>query len=229
MRAQPEGTSVTGEKEVHMRVDAIMSHPVVTVTPDTPLKEVASLLAEKAISGVPVVEGDRVLGIVSESDVIRKEHAPDEEPPHRFGRLRGARRSLVGAVTAGEAMTAPSLTVEPWVSICWAACLMAEHDVNRLPVVDRDRLVGIVARADLVRAFARSDAEVEREIVDEVLPSLSLSPNDVSVTVEHGEVVLAGEVDIEADAAALARSVQRVVGVVRVQSAVRVRIPERIA
>lgn len=208
-----------------MRIDEVMSRDVVTVSPDTPLKEVAALLADRAISGVPVVENDRVVGVVSESDLVRKEYAPAEDRPRLLARLAGRRKNLVDAVTAGDAMTVPATTVEPWTSVCWAACLMVEHDVNRLPVVEHGRLLGIVARADLVRAFARSDDDVAREIVEEVLPSFSLLPSAVTVTVEQGQVTLAGELADERDVQALPQAVRRVAGVVRVDSTLTTRVP----
>ncbi|MEX0675151.1 MAG: CBS domain-containing protein [Gaiellaceae bacterium] len=195
-----------------MKVEQIMSSPVVTVSPDTPLRQVAALMAERGISGVPVVEGDTVVGVVSESDIVRRE-----------GTVGG-----VEATTAAEAMSAPAVTVEPWLSAFGAAALMAWHDVNRLPVVSRGRLVGIVARADLVRLFARGDAEIEREIREEVLPSLSLSSNDVSVRVTRGEVTLWGDVDSPRDLESLPRAVQRVTGVVRVHSRLRSPALERL-
>lgn len=210
-----------------MRVDEIMSRSVVTVSPDTPLKEVAELLSERGISGVPVTEDGSVVGVVSESDIVLKERAADAERPGPLTRL-GRRRwkSVAGAMTARDAMTAPPVTVEPWWSIAGAAWLMAEHDVNRLPVVEHGRLVGVVARADLVRAFARSDADIAREIREEILPSLSLSPNEVTVAVERGVVTLHGELEDQRDLEALPQAVQRVVGVVRVDSGLRARVPE---
>ena len=93
---------------------------------------------------------------------------------------------------------------------------MSERGINRLPVIEDGRLVGIVTRADLVRAFARSDAEIAREILDEVVVgALGLDRRSVQVEVDDGEVRLAGEppgVDTEK----LIRLVSRVPGVVAV-------------
>jgi CBS domain-containing protein len=208
-----------------MRVDTIMTREVVTVAPETTLKEAAALMAEHAISGLPVVADGRVLGVLSQSDIVAKETAPEEARPGLFHRRKRALQ-LVEATTAREAMNAPAITIDAWMSATAAATLMAEYDVNRLPVVDRDRLVGIVARADLVRAFARSDAEIQAEILDEVLPPLLLSPNEVAVAVERGEVTLRGVLGDESDVRYLPQAVQRVAGVVRVHSELRVRQPE---
>jgi CBS domain-containing protein len=93
-------------------------------------------------------------------------------------------------------MTSPAVTVGPDATVARAAELMIEHRVNRLPVVDHGRLVGIVARADLVRAFSRSDAEIEREISDAVLlHTLWVDPDSVSLVVFGGKVSVAGEVE----------------------------------
>ena len=200
-----------------MRVEQIMTTPVITVRRETPLKQVALLLAEHAISGVPVVEGDHVVGVLSESDLVRKESVPEPEHRHLLSRHDTHPERLVEAATAEDAMSAAAITVEPWMSVWAAAALMAEHDVNRLPVVERDRLVGIVARADLVRAFARSDAEIESEIRDEILPAFALSADDIAVNVEDGEVTLAGLAGV-LDVESLPRAVRQVVGVVRVHS-----------
>lgn len=198
-----------------MDVEELMSRNVVTVGPDTPLKDVAVLLTEHRIGGVPVVEGGRVTGVVSETDIVAKERGRLASR-----RLRHRRDDKRTARTAGEAMTAPPVTVDSWRSTAGAAAIMLEHDVNRLPVVDdTGRLIGIVTRADLVRAFARSDAEIEREIRDEVLRrSYWLDQSALTMNVEGGEVVISGEVDSEAVAETLPISIERVPGVVSVDA-----------
>jgi hypothetical protein len=125
--------------------------------------------------------------------------------------------SKVEARTAGEAMSAPAVTIEPFREIPEAAELMIEHGVKRLPVVEDGKLVGILTRFDLVRAFARSDAEIEREIRDETLSGLTW-PEQLQITVHNGEVALRGEVDSTFDAEALPPSIRRVPGVVSVDS-----------
>jgi CBS domain-containing protein len=202
-----------------MRVREVMTTDVVAVEPTTPLRAVAALLAERRISGVPVVLNGAVLGVVSESDIVAKESGPEQEVPGLLGRLFGrGRRSLVDARTASQAMSAPAVTVESWMSVAAASWLMVEHDVGRLPVADRGELVGIVTRSDLVRAFARSDEDIAREIREEVLPSLSVPPNALTVAVEQGEVRLEGEI-AEAEEEPVTRAVRRVVGVVGVEDA----------
>jgi CBS domain-containing protein len=96
---------------------------------------------------------------------------------------------------------------------------MLERRVNRLPVLAGERLVGIVTRADLVRAFKRPDEEIAREIVDDAIgESLWVSRDDVTVDVKDGEVTLRGEVQARTDAQLLVRFVSMVPGVVGVSS-----------
>ena len=206
-----------------MRVQEIMSAPVHSVSPATGLKDVARALERHGISGAPVVDDGRVLGVVSQADVVRFEQRGEREPGRRRRLMRQLSRRSKPARTARDAMSQPAVTVDPHTSAVGAAWLMTEQDVTRLPVVERGRLVGIVTRTDLVRAFARSDDGIRREIVEEVLPSLDLSSNDVRVSVENGDVVLEGEVEQEVDARCLPHAVSAVVGVVDVRSEVTAR------
>ena len=130
------------------------------------------------------------------------------------------------AVTVGEAMSSPAKTISPHRPVAEAATLMLEERVNRLPVVDVDgKLVGLVSRGDLVRAFARSDAEIQREIEEDVLRRVMwLDPSDVSVTVSDGVVTLSGQVATAADADLLPRFTRRVPGVVEVESSLTARV-----
>jgi CBS domain-containing protein len=205
------------------RVDELMTPRVLTVTADTPLKHVALLLVEHGISGVPVVDDDgHVVGVVSEGDVLTKERGSQPGPEGFVGWLLGdvmkeTHRKLA-ARTAGEAMSAPAITIEAWRPPASAAGLMIQHGVKRLPVLRNGKLVGILSRADLVRAFTRTDAEIEREIRDDLLlGSLWISPNDVEVRVQDGDVTLTGSVETPLVAELLPRQVERVPGVLSVQ------------
>jgi CBS domain-containing protein len=213
-----------------MNVADVMTKEVATVSPDTPLKEVAVLLATRRISGLPVVGADgRLLGVVSEQDVLYKEVGPGEPRRRRFLRRDdGDVEAKAVALTAGDAMTSPALTIGPRRPVVVAARTMVEHGVNRLPVVERDgALVGIVARSDLVRAFARGDVEIAREIVEDVFTrSLWLAPGQVSVEVVRGEVSLAGSVERRTDAELAATLARRVPGVVRVDSRISWRLDD---
>lgn len=198
-----------------MRVADLMTTDVVAVGPQASLKEVAELLTAHRISGLPVVDPDRhVLGVVSEADVIVKERRPPE--PRLLH--RDPLEDKAKARTAGEAMTAPAVTIGAERRVDAAAALMIDRAVNRLPVVDRsDRLVGIVTRADLLRAFVQTDEEIEREIRDDVLlHELWLTPEEFHVRVDHGDVTVEGRLDSAAERTLLARRVALVPGVVSV-------------
>ncbi len=209
-----------------MRVQDVMTTEVRTVRSDTLLKEAAELLAEHRISGVPVVDADdHVVGVLSEGDILFKERGVQRKgvlerllsmPETDFDLKLNAR-------TVGEAMSAPAATIDPKRKVSEAANRMIDESVNRLPVVDDEgKLIGIVTRADLVRAFVRSDEEIGREIREEViLRTLWLAPEAIDVKVDGGEVHLAGEVETKADAELIPAFVQRVPGVVSVASKLR--------
>lgn len=215
-----------------MKVKELMTKSVRTVMPATPLKEVAEILAEEGISGLPVVdEQGHVLGVVSEADILYKEQA---RRPRRTGPLSwiadsaGFDAALKRAArTVGETMSKPPITIGPERSVAEAARLMIERKVNRLPVVKGEELVGIVTRADLVRAFTREDAVIAEEIRDEVLKrALWIDPADVTVEVERGEVTLAGQLEGRSDVQLLLTLVARVPGVVGVDSKVTWRVDD---
>ena len=158
-----------------MRVRELMTEQVLTIGPEAPIKDVAKVLVDHGISGLPVCDIEcRVLGVISEGDILYKEHDPRE------GHIGGPLRWIIDgtpnysgyvkadALTAGKAMTTPAITIPPYESVSEAARIMCELGVNRLPVVKDERLVGIITRADLVRAFTRSDEDIAREIREDV-------------------------------------------------------------
>jgi len=208
-----------------MRVEDLMTRDVETTTPDTPLREAARVLARAGISGMPVVDHEgTVVGVVSEADILVK--AGGEAPGSRLlGWLLETDTGLedkIRAETVGEAMSSPAVTITPERPVHEAAKLMSAEGINRLPVIDDGRLVGIVTRADVVRAFTRTDAEIADEIEKEILRrTLWLEPGTVTVEVEDGAVRIEGQVASEADAELLPVFVSRVPGVVSVRSNVR--------
>lgn len=207
-----------------MKVSELMTKDVVTVERQSTLKEVAELLAGRRISGVPVVDRPRrVVGVVSEADIAEKEAAVDRPRGVVDWLLARGTSPRLEARTAGEAMSSPPITLRPDRDVAEAARLMIEQGVNRLPIVDAEgTLVGIVTRADLVRAFIRSDAEIEHELLEDVvLGNLGIDPDTVETSVNEGEVTLTGEVDTKADAGLLETFAARVPGVVSVRSELR--------
>jgi CBS domain-containing protein len=207
-----------------MRVKDVMTTDVLTVRADVSLKDAAALMAERGISGLPVVDfGGQVAGVLSEGDILFKEtgNVPRRGFVDRLLSLpRDELDAKLVARTAGEAMTAPALTIGPRRPLTEAANTMIEQGVKRLPVVDdAGNLVGIVTRADLVRAFVRSDEAIEREIREDVIRrSLWIEPDKVEVVVDGGEVRLSGEVETKAEAELVPAFVQQVPGVVSVLS-----------
>lgn len=214
-----------------MRVQDLMTKDVWSVAPEVSLKDVAGVLVEHGISGMPVcdVEG-RVVGVVSETDIVVKQGGGLGRSSRMRAWLANGRENeerKANARTAGEAMTAPAITVGPLGSAHAAARLMIEHGINRLPVVQGEKLAGIVTRADLVRAFYRTDAEIAREIREDVIVRAALlQPGLVGVDVEHGEVTLEGQVDRRSDARVIESLAARVPGVVGVTSKVTWRVDD---
>jgi CBS domain-containing protein len=213
----------------------VMTSEVLAVRRETPLKEVARLLVERRISGLPVVDDEgQVVGVVSEADLLVKEQGPDAVPRGTLDRFLGesgqARqlRAKAEARTAGEAMTAPAITIDGSRSVHQAAALMIERRVNRLPVVEAGRLVGIVTRADLVRAFVRSDGQLAEAIrKDVLLRSLWIDPDRFEVDVHDGVVTMRGSVERRSTAAMVVRMVEMVPGVVGVTADVSWSIDDR--
>lgn len=209
-----------------MKVHEVMTTAVVTTTPGASLKDAALVLAQSRISGMPVVDDDgAVVGVLSEADVLAKESAAEEGHRGFMHWLLDPTdpwiESRFSARTVGEAMSAPAEVIDPDTSLAEAATRMLERGINRLPVVGADgKLVGLVSRGDLVRAFARTDAEILREIEDDLLGGALWidHPEDIHVSVEAGVVTLSGKVDSAADAELVPLHTRRVPGVVAVTS-----------
>ncbi|HEX2505225.1 MAG TPA: CBS domain-containing protein, partial [Gaiellaceae bacterium] len=145
-----------------LTVRDVMTSRVAAVGPGATLKQVAETLLDRRISGLPVVdEAHRVLGVVSETDIVAKtaEGVVVGGLSAVLADVSGGGRRLE-ATLAGEAMTSPAVTIDPDASLSDAARLMIARRVNRVPVVENGRLAGILTRADVVRAFTRSDTEI---------------------------------------------------------------------
>jgi CBS domain-containing protein len=204
-----------------MEVRELMTREVETFTPELPLRAAAAVLVARGISGAPVCDADgRVIGVFSESDIVSKEQGVDPETMSLLSRARGNRgaRTKQTARTVEEAMTSPPITVRPTTTVAAAAKTMADHGINRLPVVDGDRLAGIVTRADLVRAFARPDEEIRDEMVIMLQRELWIPRDQVTVEVRDGEVLVSGEVETRSGAELVSAFASRVPGVVSVRS-----------
>lgn len=187
------------------RVGSVMTDEVVSARSGTPADEMARWLAEYDISGLPVVDvEDRVIGVVSATDLQRNRSATTTD----------------GTLTADAVMSAPARTVRADDSVVRAARLMSTSGMERLPVVDEEaRLVGMVTRRDVLRIFARPDADIRDEIVDEVVVrALWLSPQSVDVVVRDGAVTLSGHLETSGAVAIAVRMTRQVDGVTAVVS-----------
>ncbi len=214
-----------------MTVGDLMKTSVRTVERNTPLRNVARILSELGISGLPVVDaGGAVVGVVSETDILFKEVGENRSRARLVELLSGAQRSRrrkAEAETAGEAMTSPAITIAPEASVAEAAHTMLAHAVNRLPVTENGRLVGIVACADLVRVFTRSDEEIADEVDAILTERFWLEPTALIVEVSDGRLTVAGEVDSSEAAKALEETLRDLPGVVSVNAALMARSDDR--
>jgi len=215
----------------NLKVADVMTTSVLRARPAMPLKEVARVLAEHVVSALPVLDADdRLAGIVSERDVLLKQGHPIPQRTHwwQLRRARDLARRAAGD-TAGDVMTRKPVTIGPDATLAEAARELTDHDVKRLPVVDgRGALLGIVSRADVLRAFLRTDDQIRQEILGDVLVQiLWADPTGVDVTVRDGMVTVTGAVERRSTAELAERLVRRVDGVVDVVCKLEHRIEDR--
>ncbi|MFM9442455.1 CBS domain-containing protein [Streptomyces acidiscabies] len=201
-------------------VSDVMTHTVVSVGRDAPFKDIVRLMREWRVSALPVVEGeDRVVGVVSEADLLCKEEFRDDDPD-RYTQLRRLKDlEKAGGVRARDLMTSPALSVRADTTLAQAARVMARASVKRLPVVDAlGRLEGIVSRADLLKVFLRGDDSIAEEVRREIVARLFPPPaSELRADVHDGVVTLAGRIrdtSLVPVAARLVRAVEGVVDVV---------------
>lgn len=221
---------------MRLKVKDVMTAEPITVGPDAPFKEVANLLIERNIGGVPVVdERFALLGMITETDLITK---PGYEDSSR--RPMNVVRSLLHGdtqvlkkkptserLTAKDIMTSPVKTAAPWDDLEEVSRRLLKHHIGRMPVVDDGRLVGIVSRRDLMRQFHRTDeeirADVERALHD---PLMAESDPRITAIVDDGIVVLTGTVAYPHDVAGIESLVVGVPGVVAVRNGVTAKTDE---
>src|SRR5262249_39027670 len=210
----------------------VMSAPVITGRPDTPLKELAALLTAHRISGVPIVDdGGQVVGIVSESDFLTKlQHAEKHQgirgTLQRLADPEGERKS--GARVASELMTSPVVTADIGATVRDVVGSMTTHKVNRIPIVHDTTLLGIVTRADVLRTFMRSDAAVTEDVKRRLVHDLWFDNDHLSITTENGVVKIQGEVDKRSDVSMVERWAAVTDGVVGVDTGgLRYRLDDR--
>ncbi|WP_405714215.1 CBS domain-containing protein [Streptomyces xanthophaeus] len=196
-------------------VSDVMTHTAVAIGREASYKEIVELMDQWKVSAVPVMEGEgRVVGVVSEADLLPKEEFRRNDP-RLPDQLEEA--SKAGGVLAEELMSSPAVTVHPDATLAEAAQIMARRHVKRLPVVNGvGMLEGVVSRSDLLKVFLRTDEEIEEEIRDAVLAELA-PPVDLQASVKDGVVTLRGSLRNRALVPLVARAIRAVEGVVDVR------------
>ena len=197
--AHEHGAGQHGHKPQHpqgwsRRVRDVMTTSVVTVDRITPYKEIARLLAEHRVSGLPVLRmGRHVVGVVTEADLLDAQVKTARRLRSTSRRAWWPRGQQHPPLTAGELMTTPAITIGPDVTIPAAARIMSTHHLRRLPVVDEDgKLIGVVSRRDLLSVFLRPDEDIAADIRRVLGDILLTGPDDADVKVRNGVVTLAG-------------------------------------
>jgi CBS domain-containing protein len=161
-----------------LKVKEDMTKSVLTVSPETTVKDAAAILAEKGISGLPVVDGGRVVGIFSEGDVLRSLKTTKKDLRLIYPSVSSlgiafqeevTQREIleayeeIGMMPVREVMSKTVVTVSPEITVNEAVVKMVQKGINRLPVVDKNALVGIITRADVIRGLARDKEAIKSE------------------------------------------------------------------
>lgn len=190
-----------------MKAHQIMSRDVVTVTPAMPVRDIAALMTEKRISGVPVVSADgTVVGIVSESDLLRRAEIGTVPPRKWWLNFFSDPDALARQYTkthglrAEDVMTHPVISVGEDADLSEIARTLDKHKVKRLPVLQDGKLVGIISRADIVRALSQtevvrpsmSDAALEKSLQEKMRAQDWLEDTFINLAVRDGAVELTG-------------------------------------
>ena len=206
------------DDDMNATVKDVMTTEVVAVRRDTTFKEMAAALRRYRVSALPVVDdAGRVLGVVSEADLLAKEALADPGLVAELVHHKDVRKAE--GLTAGDLMTRPPVTAAPDDPVEQAARMMHFMQVKRLPVVNSGgQLVGIISRADVLAVFDRPDEDIRKDIVDGMLlHEFLIDPRQFRVTVESGVVTMEGTPETAALGHALIRKARHVPGVVAVR------------
>lgn len=214
----------------------VMTSTPITVAPDTPVTEVATLLLERRISAVPVVDADgRMVGIVSEGDLLRRADAQTERRRSSWLELLLDRNVTAADFVkthgnlARDVMTQDVVAVAPDTDLSEIASLLERRRIKRVPVVDGGRLVGIVSRANLLQGLVAQpraavsadvqtrDADIRRRLDDILQDVPGVDLRRVNVVVKNATVFLWGTVKSDNQRRALTVAAESVPGVERVE------------
>ncbi len=204
-------------------VNDVMTRSVAAVRETAGDKEIITIMQRRHISSLPVLDAaDRVVGLVSEADLLFKEVGPEPFTGPAGSLLatgRRGERAKAAAVTAGELMSQPAVTIGPDATLAEAAKMMYARRVKRLPVVDdADRLIGIISRIDVLSVFGRPDEQIRDDVIKKVIAGeFSLDPSAFGVTVAAGIVTITGQADTDAVALRLLNTVKHIEGVIDVR------------
>ena len=194
-----------------MRANDVMVYPVITVGPDASIAETAEVLLANRISGVPVLENDEVIGIVSEGDLLRRAEIGTERRRSWWLELLTRSDTIAADYVKShgrkvrDIMTRTPVTVTEDTPLAEIADLMEGRNIKRLPVTRRGKLVGIVTRANLLQAFATmrqqtipdakaDDRTVRMRVLQTIDEAHLPRPFGLNVTVKDGNVNLWGVV-----------------------------------
>lgn len=197
----------------------VMTSAVVSVPQGTPFKELARLMGQHAVSALPVLDDrHRVLGVVSEADLLPRQAQHDRRFGLRQALLRPDEAGKVTALVAEDLMSAPAVVIGPDESLAAAARLLGRRGIKRMPVVDaQGRLLGIVSRGDLLKVFLRDDQALAQDVRMALAGELRAAETTrLTVTVTEGIAAIGGTLDDSARIPLIARTVRGVDGVVDV-------------
>jgi CBS domain-containing protein len=195
----------------------VMTRNVVSVRESAEYKDIVQVMQRRGVSAFPVLDArDNLVGVVSEDDLLVKEGLLGAES---HGLRRHGDKVKAAALTAGELMSRPAITISPDTTLAGAARRMHARHVKRLPVVTGDgKLVGIVSRADLLGVYDRPDEEIRSEIAKQLIEgSFGLDPLAFTIDVTRGVVTVAGPAGSESVAHSLLLALRQVDGVVAVR------------
>jgi len=194
-----------------------MTTRVVSVRTDASFKEMAAMLRSTRISAFPVLDqADRVVGVVSEADLLVKEAVQAAGTSFLAALRHVGEDNKAKGVTAGDLMTHPAITIGPGASVAEAARIMYDRRVKRLPVVDHaGRLVGIISRVDVLTVYSRPDSDIRDEVVHRAIPGVvAAAPGRFEVTVKDGIVTISGPHQDDETVSSFLDAIRHVQGVV---------------
>jgi CBS-domain-containing membrane protein len=175
-------------------VKDVMSTHVIAVRQGASYKDMAAMLHEQRVSAFPVLDDhNKVIGVVSESDLLTKEALEGTVPRTLLSRQERVRKQT-NAITAADLMTKPPVTIGADEPVTRAARLMFDQRVKRLPVISDDgTLIGIVSRSDVLSVYSRPDAEIQHQVAKDLIVGTFLcDPDRFTVTVNEGIVTIKG-------------------------------------